>query len=337
MALGTKNYLGDKYDEFLSNEKRALLAMTAEHGTQAQAVYDQTQKAAKDARSQSLEAAAARGAAIHAPEALQAELSQNYNTLLGAYSDPAVSSSMIHGREMDRIGAANAAYIEAMRAQAPLLKSQLDAQLEALRLQAEADKAARRGGGGGGGRGGGGGGGAFPGLLGDDPMKMDPEDPNKVANELAEYALRLPQAGVASRQEARAEAMGMLDEALTYGAITRAQYDNIKRQLLMSFAAVDSGRAVYSSAQLGRNTTAPPAPAWRTASLAGMMPQNVRTGHGASAKTRPTRRSQGTQPTVSRTSQGTQPKVSRTPVKNPTAAKSKTPVSYGSAAKRKTK
>jgi len=129
--------------ESMKNEKRAILAAMAEHGTEGQAEYEKAQQAATAARKSSIEMAAARGAQVSAPGTLAAELTQDYDALVGPLTDNTTSAMIGHGREMDRIAAANAAYLDQVAA-----ASQLNRDLLAEGL-------AGSGGGGGGGGGGG--------------------------------------------------------------------------------------------------------------------------------------------------------------------------------------
>jgi hypothetical protein len=183
------NYL-DYAQPGLQNEKRALLALIAEKGTEGQAEWERQRQAALEARRASLEAAAARGSAVNAPAALQAELAQDYDRLMGGLRDAGVQAQMSHGREMDRIAAANAAYYDQMMAGVPHLKNLTDADIEKARLAFEVAKleasGAGGGGGGRGGRGSGGGGGGgptpfdspggFPGATDDDGSYQRNED-----------------------------------------------------------------------------------------------------------------------------------------------------------------
>lgn len=105
------DYLADT-PESMQNERRALLALMAEHGTEGQAELVKAQEAARATRSASVERAAARGAAIHAPSTLAAEIGQEDERVMAGLLDAQQSSIIGHGREMDRIAAANAAYLE---------------------------------------------------------------------------------------------------------------------------------------------------------------------------------------------------------------------------------
>jgi hypothetical protein len=213
-AVGTTNYLREGYDDVLSNERRALLALTAQHGSDAQIEFDRQKQQADAARKTSLEAAAARGTAVNAPEALQAELTQNYDRLLAAMSDGAVASKLTHSREMDRIGAANAAYIDAIRAQSPLLQAQLDAQIAAAKESADAAARGRSGGGGGGG--GGGSGSGFGGLAEEIPEPGAIEwDLSRASQDLYSAYLRDVRSGMSpdrARQNMIATAQGAMAE-----------------------------------------------------------------------------------------------------------------------------
>lgn len=154
--------------QHLQNERRALLALMAERGTEAQAEFAAGRAAAETVRRQGIERAAARGMAIHAPDALQAELTQDFDATTRVLADNRAAAALGHGREMDRIAAANAAYLDAVGAASVLNRDMLAAQLAAA-AAAAAGGGGGRGGGGGGrrGGGGGGGGGGFPGLGGE--------------------------------------------------------------------------------------------------------------------------------------------------------------------------
>lgn len=147
----------------IENEKRALLALIAEKGTEGYAEWERQKAQAGAARAATLEKAAARGGAAQAPAALMAELAQDYDGMIGGYTDAAVQAQMSHGREMDRIGAANAAYMDQMGSAVPALTAELDSEIEKMRLAYEFAleqlklEAAGKGGGGRGGGGGGGG------------------------------------------------------------------------------------------------------------------------------------------------------------------------------------
>lgn len=139
-----KNYFaGTEFTDSIANEKRALLALIAERGSEGQAEWNRAQELSNAARTSGLELAAARGAAVNAPPALQTGISQDYDKINMAYRDAMAQSSLGHGREMDRIALANSAYKDAMIAQQPQFAA-------AMAAQAAAAAAARSGGGGGG-------------------------------------------------------------------------------------------------------------------------------------------------------------------------------------------
>lgn len=134
----------------LKNERRALLASMAEFGTGGLAAYQQARNQTEQSRAASIEKAAARGAAVHAPRALGTELISEYDTLMSGLTDAQSSGMISHGREMDRIAAANAAYLDQIGAAGGLAAADFE------RLAARQDmlaSQARAGGGGGGGRG----------------------------------------------------------------------------------------------------------------------------------------------------------------------------------------
>lgn len=130
--------------ESMKNEKRAILALMAEMGTEGQIEYERARRRAIEARNRSVEIAAARGMQIGAPSALQAELNADYDKLVGPLMDNLVAAQTGHGREMDRIQAANAAYLDQISRASQLNRDLIAAQIGA---------AAGGGGGGGGGRG----------------------------------------------------------------------------------------------------------------------------------------------------------------------------------------
>lgn len=129
-----------------ANEKRAMLAMIAEHGTEGQLEWERNQRLAREGRSGTLDEAAARGAAQHAPRALNAEFAVNYDAATDAYSKAEAQAMLAHGREMDRIAASNSAYMDALMQATSIHGQAMDSQIAALLGQ---------GGGGGGGYGGG--------------------------------------------------------------------------------------------------------------------------------------------------------------------------------------
>lgn len=268
-AVGSTNYLREGYEDVLSNERRALLALTAQHGSDAQIEFDRQKQAADAARKTSLEAAAARGMAVNAPEALQAELTQNYDRLLAAMSDGAVASKLTHSREMDRIGAANAAYIDAMRAQAPLLQAQLDAQIAAAKESADAAARGRSGGGGGGG--GGGSDAGFGGMLGEE-LPAPEWDLSQASQDLYSAYLRDVRSGVSSDTARR----NMLETAQAAMANM-----NPAQQAQMTAAL----NAAMNRATNGKMPEGPPGTPGRGARTPGVMPQRSGTGTGTGIRT----------------------------------------------------
>lgn len=174
---------GVKYSDFLSqtpeqiqNEKRALLALMAERGTEGQIEFERNKQLAQAARAASIERAAARGAQINAPATLAQELTQDYDSVLKNQLAMSDAGMLAHGREMDRISAANAAYMDQIGGAAQLAQAMITAQ------------AAAGGGGGGGGGGGYGGRGGGGGGGGDGSYAVD------AADTLPESALQLGQA-----------------------------------------------------------------------------------------------------------------------------------------------
>jgi len=119
-----------------------------------------------------------RGLAIGAPEASRAELDAERAKLLGGFKRARGTHRRGHSREMDRIAAANIAYLEQVAAASVLNKQRMDQMIEAMKLAAEG----RGGGGGGGGWSGGGGGGGIPGIPMNLPEGEAPPDLNAAAN-----------------------------------------------------------------------------------------------------------------------------------------------------------
>jgi hypothetical protein len=132
--------------ESIKNEKRALLAAIAEFGTEGKVEFSKAKSEAEKIRESSNELAAARGSAINAPEALNSELTTNFDDQLGRLDNNLLDAEIGHGREIDRISAANAAFLDQISAASVLNKDLLDKQLLGL---------GSSGGGGGGGGGGG--------------------------------------------------------------------------------------------------------------------------------------------------------------------------------------
>ena len=152
------NYQRDT-PEANKQEKRALLAMMAEKGTEGAAEYERNKQITKDTRASSVEMAAARGNQVHAPSTLQAENEQDYDAQMAGILANTDDGMLSHAREMDRISAANGAYIDAAAAASQLQADQLDKGMLG------------GGGGGGGGRGGGGGGGGGGGSSFDEILE----------------------------------------------------------------------------------------------------------------------------------------------------------------------
>jgi hypothetical protein len=146
-----RNYFaGTEFKDSISNEKRALLALIAERGTEGAAAYAASKATSDAARASSSEKAAARGAAVNAPSTLLQGINDDYDSVNNAYRDAMAYEQLSHGREMDRIALANSSYKDALVASQPGLEAAMASQIEALRL-----RAAAMGGGGGGGGGGG--------------------------------------------------------------------------------------------------------------------------------------------------------------------------------------
>lgn len=252
-----RNYL-DANPAAIDMEKRALLARIAEKGSEGQAEYDRQRAAIARARSGGLEAAAARGAAINAPAALQAELTQDYDALVRAVDEYAAAGALAHSREMDRIAAANAAYLDQAATASGMLQQELDAQIQAaIEVAKLSGSGGGRGGGGRGGRGGGGGGGGGSGFggfgSGADLELMADMTPNEVANALAEEYAFAVRSGVDNGQ-ARRELLGRIDEAVAMGLMSPADAQIQRERVSRAMAAVDQGRAVTSTADLYRRS-----------------------------------------------------------------------------------
>ena len=161
MATKVTTSSGDTYTDYmadtpesLKNENRALLAMMAERGTAGQAEYQRQKEQAKDTRRRSVEMAAARGLQVHAPGTLQAKLAQDNDRVIAGIIGNTDQGMLAHGREMDRIAAANQAWISQGAHGAALNQAMINAQME----RDSSIGGSGGGGRGGGGRGGGGGG-----------------------------------------------------------------------------------------------------------------------------------------------------------------------------------
>jgi len=99
-----------------------------------------------------------RGLAIGAPDMLREELDAERRKLLGGYRGAGAQQGMDTSRELDRIAAANSAYMRQMSGASVLNKQRMDQMIEAMKLAMAAA------GGGGGGGGGGGDGGFVPSI-----------------------------------------------------------------------------------------------------------------------------------------------------------------------------
>lgn len=154
------NYQRDT-PEANKQEKRALLAMMAEKGTEGAAEYERNKQLAKDSRASSVEMAAARGSQVHAPSTLQAGIEQDYDEQMAGILANTDAGMLEHAREMDRISSASGSYIDAASAASKLQADMLDKGM----------LGGGGGGGGGGGRGGGGGGGGGGAPAGFNPMQ----------------------------------------------------------------------------------------------------------------------------------------------------------------------
>jgi len=142
-ATATNFYAGDDFSDSMDNQKRSLLAAMAERGAEGAQAFKTAQTESAASRQAALNAAASRGAAINAPESLNAELNTSYDAMSNiGLGDSALSSE----REMSRISAANAAYLDQMKASGPLREEYYNAELaKIVALQQN------KGGGGGGG------------------------------------------------------------------------------------------------------------------------------------------------------------------------------------------
>jgi len=159
-----RNYFdGTEFADSIANEKRALLALIAERGTEGAAAYNAAKELSDSTRAASSEGAAAHGAAVNSSKALTAKINNDYDAVNNAYRDAMAYEQLGHGREMDRIALSNSAYKDAVMAAQPGLQAAMDAQIRALALRAGVGGGG--GGGGGGRRGGSGGGGGGKGTA----------------------------------------------------------------------------------------------------------------------------------------------------------------------------
>ena len=161
-------FAGDNFNRSVTQQKRAMLAAIAEHGAEGAEAFKSAKASNQSTRKAALNAAAARGAAIHAPEALQSELNTTYDSLQNVGLG---DSALTHDREMSRAAAANAAFLDQIKAVGPLQEAFYDAEL--AKLIALNGGAYGTGGGGSGGGGGGGGGGGAGADSGSDAVLED--------------------------------------------------------------------------------------------------------------------------------------------------------------------
>ncbi len=107
---------GTKYTDYLAaqeisneSERRAYLALMAQHGMEAKQIWDR--QATRDAA-----LAGGRGASRDTAEAANAGNSQAaIDGLIGSATDQTGAASLSHARELERIAAANAAYLQQVR------------------------------------------------------------------------------------------------------------------------------------------------------------------------------------------------------------------------------
>lgn len=126
----------------LKNERRALLALMAENGSDAVRQFNQEKRRQQTLRNQSIEAAAARGQAVHAPRALETNIAQGYDSINNGIAGASQEALLAHNRELDRIGMANAAYMDQVGASAAPLKQILEQDIN--NRQREIDEENRR-------------------------------------------------------------------------------------------------------------------------------------------------------------------------------------------------
>ena len=125
-ATATNFYAGSDFGDSIDNQKRALLASVAERGAEGAQAFKTAQAETAATRQTALNQAAARGAAINAPTSLNAELNDSYDSMSNiGLGDSALS----HDREIARIGAANSAYLDQMKASGPLREEYYNAEL----------------------------------------------------------------------------------------------------------------------------------------------------------------------------------------------------------------
>jgi hypothetical protein len=128
----TSTFAGDNYSTSIDNQKRALLASMAERGAEGAQAFKTAQANNADRRQVALNAAAARGAAINAPESLNAELRDTFDSMSNVgLGDSALSAE----REMARIAASNSAYLDQMKTVAPLREQYYNAELAKIVAQ----------------------------------------------------------------------------------------------------------------------------------------------------------------------------------------------------------
>ena len=128
----TSTFAGDNFSTSMDNQKRALLASMAERGAEGAQAFKTAQATNADQRQVALNAAAARGAAINAPDTLNAELRDTFDSMSNVgLGDSALSSE----REMARIAASNSAYLDQMKTVAPLREQYYNAELAKIAAQ----------------------------------------------------------------------------------------------------------------------------------------------------------------------------------------------------------
>jgi len=212
----TSSFAGPNFDTSIDNQKRALLAAMAERGAEGAQAFKTAQQTNSEQRQASLNQAAARGAAINAPESLNAEL----NTSFDAMSNVGLGDSALsHDREMARITAANTAYLDQMKAAGPMREQYYNAELAKI--------AALQQNSGGGGSGGSGVGGSTPSVATpDNPYNFDPALPpyQRTVPELGDYFNSDPYIGAEGAFAAAVQQGGTRQQAMEAAYAAAAAY-----------------------------------------------------------------------------------------------------------------
>lgn len=146
-TAGVRNYQTDT-KKSLKVEKKELLKRMAQVGNE-DLGYVADEIAAADSRTYDRQADNYdRGAAVGAPDSTLQEIDKGRKRLLGGYDAARGQQGTAHSEELDRITAANIAYMDQLGSASKLNKQRMDKQILALQL-AQSGVGGRGGGGGG--------------------------------------------------------------------------------------------------------------------------------------------------------------------------------------------